>query len=158
MNSDPRSCRLRIAKLVAVPRRSATSAPVGRVRSSPCHGSHASKTWWRMPVPRVSVRNSVRKPISPRAGTRYSMRAQPVPWFTICCRRPLRSASSCVTTPTYSSGMSIATRCEPVDELRQHLGLADRQFEALAAHQLDEHGELQLAAALHLPGVGPRGG
>ena len=38
------------------------------------------------------------------------MRAQPVPWLTICCRRPLRSAKSCVTTPTYSSGTSIATR------------------------------------------------
>ena len=61
-------------------------------------------------MPRVSVRNSVRNPISPRAGTRYSIRTQPVPWLTICSRRPLRSASSCVTTPTYSSGMSIARR------------------------------------------------
>ena len=52
----------------------------------------------------------MRKPIRPRAGTRYSIRAQPVPWFTICCIRPLRSASSWVTTPTYSSGTSIATR------------------------------------------------
>ena len=82
------------------PERSATSAPVGRVRSSPAHGSQRSKTWCRMPVPRVSVRNSVRKPIRPRAGTRYSIRTQPVPWLTICSRRPLRSASSCVTTPT----------------------------------------------------------
>ena len=52
----------------------------------------------------------MRKPIRPRAGTRYSIRAQPVPWLTICCMRPLRSASSCVTTPTKSSGTSIATR------------------------------------------------
>src|SRR3954464_10827347 len=50
-----------IAKPVVGPRRSATSEPVGRVRISPCHGSHFSKTWWRMPVPRVSVRNSVRR-------------------------------------------------------------------------------------------------
>ena len=35
----------------------------------------------------------------------------------------------------------------------EHLRLADGQLEALAAHQLDEHRELQLAAALHLPGV-----
>jgi len=27
------------------------------------------------------------------------MRTQPVPWFTICSMRPLRSASSWVTTP-----------------------------------------------------------
>jgi len=58
--------------------------PVGRVRSSPCHGSQRSKTWCMIPVPRLSVRNSVRKPIRPRAGTRYSIRAQPVPWLTIC--------------------------------------------------------------------------
>ena len=45
-----------------------------------------------------------------------------------------------------------------VDELRQHLGLADRELEALAAHDLDEHGQLQLAAALHLPDLGALGG
>src|SRR3954454_12969335 len=110
MKREPRSCRPAIAKAVAWPRRSAIRLPVGRVRSSPCHGSQASKTWCRIPVPRDSVRNSVRKPINARAGTRYSMRAQPVPWFTICCSLPLRSASSCVTTPMNSSGMSIATR------------------------------------------------
>ena len=61
-------------------------------------------------MPRVSVRNSVRKPIRPRAGTTCSMRIQPVPWFTRFSMRPLRSARSCVTTPRYSSGASIATR------------------------------------------------
>ena len=61
-------------------------------------------------MPRVSVRNSVRKPTSPRAGTRYSMRAQPVPWLTICSSRPLRSARSWVTTPRNSSGTSIEAR------------------------------------------------
>ena len=90
------------------------------------------------------------------------MRAQPVPWLTICCSRPLRSASSCVTTPMYSSGTSIATRstgsCRlPSISRVEHLRLADRQLEALAAHQLDEHRELQLAAALHLPRVRARG-
>ena len=44
-----------------------------------------------------------------------------------------------------------------VDLLGQHLGLADGQLEALAAHDLDEDGQLQLAAALHLPGVRARG-
>ena len=62
------------------------------------------------PVPRVSVRNSVRKPIRPRAGTRYSIRIQPVPWSTICSSRPLRSASSWMTTPWYSDGTSIVIR------------------------------------------------
>jgi hypothetical protein len=45
-----------------------------------------------MPVPRVSVRNSVRKPIRPRLGTRNSIRTQPVPWLVICSMRPLRVA------------------------------------------------------------------
>ena len=39
MKSEPRSCRFWIANPVAGPRRSATRLPVGRVRSSPCHGS-----------------------------------------------------------------------------------------------------------------------
>ncbi len=103
----------------------------------------------------------MRKPISPRAGTRYSIRAQPVPWLTICCIRPLRSASICVTTPMYSSGTSIATRSTgsfflPVDLPRQHLRLADRELEPLAPHDLDEDRELELAATLHLPDVGAR--
>ena len=63
-----------------------------------------------MPVPRVSVRNSVRKPIRPRAGTRNSIRTQPVPWLAICSIRPLRAASSWVTAPRYSSGTSMVSR------------------------------------------------
>ena len=44
-----------------------------------------------------------------------------------------------------------------VDLAREDLRLADGELEALAAHHLDEHGELQLAAALDLPGVGALG-
>src|SRR6059058_3795572 len=40
------------ANCAVVPARSETSAPVGRVRSSPNHGSQRSKTWWRRPVTR----------------------------------------------------------------------------------------------------------
>ena len=55
---------------------------------------------------------------------------------------------------------------DPVDRLVRlaadlsgdDLGLADGELEALAAHRLDEHRELELAAALHLPRVGPLGG
>ena len=43
---------------------------------------------------------------------------------------------------------------DPGDDLR----LADGQLEALAAHDLDEDRQLQLAAALDLPGVGALGG
>ena len=44
-----------------------------------------------------------------------------------------------------------------VDLAGEHLRLAHGQLEALAAHQLDQHRQLQLAAALHLPGVGALG-
>ena len=44
-----------------------------------------------------------------------------------------------------------------VDLAREHLRLADGELEALAAHHLDEDRELQLAAALDLPDVGPLG-
>ncbi len=63
-----------------------------------------------MPVPRVSVRNSVRKPISPRDGTRNSIRTHPVPWLVICSMAPLRAAMSWVTAPRNSSGMSTVSR------------------------------------------------
>ena len=52
----------------------------------------------------------MRKPISPLAGTMKSSLIQPVPWFVICSSRPLRSASSVVTAPRYSSGTSIVSR------------------------------------------------
>ena len=44
-----------------------------------------------------------------------------------------------------------------VDHLGDDLGLADGHLEALAAHRLHEHGQRELAAALHLPGVGALG-
>ncbi len=62
----------------------------------------------------------------------------------MCSMRPLRSASSCVTTPTYSSGTSIESRSTgswrlPSISRSEHARLTDRQLEALAAHDLDEH-------------------
>src|SRR5205807_5537023 len=41
-----------------------------------------------------------------------------------------------------------------VDLARHYLWLSDRELEALAAHQLDEHGKRELAATLNLPRVG----
>lgn len=63
-----------------------------------------------MPVPRVPVRNSVRKPMRPRDGTTNSMRTQPEPWFDMLSIRPLRTPMSCVTAPMCSSGTSIVMR------------------------------------------------
>ena len=77
---------------------------------APCQGSYPSKTWCAMPVPLVSVRNSVRNPMRPRDGTEYSSRIRPVPWPLICSMRPLRLAISEVTVPRYSSGTSTDSR------------------------------------------------
>src|SRR5215831_13363985 len=131
MNSEPRSWRLRIAYPVACPRRSATRLPVGRERMSPCQGSHASKTWWRMPVPRVSVRNSVRKPTSPRAGTRYSILAHPLP-AALPQREQLRDDADVLLGNVDRDPLD---RFGPpaVELLRQDLGLSDGQLEALPA-------------------------
>ena len=63
-----------------------------------------------MPVPRVSVRNWVRKPIRPRAGTMNSSLTQPVPWLVIDSIRPRRTEISEVTVPRYSSGTSTDSR------------------------------------------------
>jgi hypothetical protein len=46
---------------------------------------------------------------------------------------------------------------DAVDLADDHLRLADGELEALASHRLDEDRELQLAAALDLPGVGALG-
>ena len=110
-------------------------------------------------MPRVSVRNSVRKPTRPRAGTRNSRRAQPVPWFTICSMRPLRIASSWVTVPRNSSGTSMATRSTgsctlPLISRVTTAGLPTVSSKPSRRIVLDQHRELQLAPALHLPRVG----
>src|SRR5436309_2676772 len=78
-NMVPRAWRWSIAYAVVRPVRSATSAPFCRCAISPCQSSHPSNKWFRSPVPRVSVRNSVRYPMRPRAGMRYSSRTRPVP-------------------------------------------------------------------------------
>ena len=100
----------------------------------------------------------MRKPISPRAGTRYSIRTQPWPWLTICSsvalaqREQLRDDADVVLGDVDRHALDRLVALA-VDRALQHARLADVQLEALAAHQLDEHGELQLAAALDLPGV-----
>ena len=51
-------------------------------------------------VPLVSVSISLRRPISPREGTRNSRRTRPEPWLTIFSILPLRVPSFSITTPT----------------------------------------------------------
>ena len=45
---------------------------------------------WISAVPRVSVSNWPRNPISPREGMRNSMRTRPEPWLTISASSPRR--------------------------------------------------------------------
>ena len=90
------------------------------------------------------------------------MRAQPVPWLTICSsaalpqREQLRDDADVVLRNVDRQPLDRLVHLA-VDLARDDLRLADGQLEALAAHHLDEHRELQLAAALHLPRVGPLG-
>ena len=104
----------------------------------------------------------MRNPISPRAGTRYSIRTQPVPWLTICSIRPLRSRQQLRDDADVLVGNVDAHPLHgladaAVDLPRDDLGLADRELEALPAHQLDQHRKRQLAATLDLPHVGALG-
>ena len=114
-----------------------------------------------MAVPRVSVRISLRSPISPREGTWNSRRTRPEPWFTILVILPLRAPSFSITTPRNVSGQSITSSSSgsctlPFTRAREDLRLAHHQLVAFAAHHLDQDGELQLAAAHHLEGVRDR--
>ena len=112
-----------------------------------------------MPVPRVIVRNSVRKPMRPRR-RHDELHAHPA---GAVVRHVVHAA--------LAGGEQLRDRAEvllgrvdrevlerlvqlAVDRLRDHLRLADGELEALAAHLLDEDRERELAAALHLPGVG----
>ena len=144
------------------PLRSATSDPVGRSRTSPAHGSYRSKTWCSSPVPRVSVRNSVRKPISARAG---HQELQPHPAGAVVDHLLHAALAHAEQLGDDAEIVLRHVDGEPLDGLVQlavdlpgdDLRLADGQLEALAAHHLDEDRQLQLTAALHLPGVGTLG-
>jgi len=94
----------------------------------------------------VSVRNSVRKPISPRDARVIDPRPA-VPWLTICTR-PLAQREQLVTTPRNSSGTSTIPLPRLVhlaaDQTRHDLRLAHGELETLSAQHLDEYRELQL--------------
>ena len=110
-----------------------------------------------MPVPRVADSNAVRKPIRPREGTVNCRRTQPVPWLVMLSMRPLRSASSWVTAPMYSSGtsmvvFSIGSLTTPM-VLVTTCGRPTVSSEAFTAHLLGKHGQCEFATALHFPGV-----
>ena len=109
-------------------------------------------------MPRVSVRNSVRNPIS-AAGRHEVLEPDPAGAVVDHLLHPALAQGEQLR--EHADVLLGRVDREPLDRLvhlavdlaRHDLRLADRELEALAAHQLDEHGELQLAAALHLPGV-----
>src|SRR6218665_3641077 len=94
-----RSCSAMIANGVTPPERSATIDPLLRVTICPAQASYPCEMAFAIPVPRVVVRNSVRKPMRPRLGTMNSMRTHPVPWLDMFSIRPLRAANNCVIAP-----------------------------------------------------------
>ena len=68
-NRMPRFCAFSIANPVVVPVSNATSPPCVRVDISPANSSYPWNKACIMPVPRVAVRNLLRKPSIPRVGT-----------------------------------------------------------------------------------------
>ena len=91
------------------------------------------------------------------------MRTRPSASVVICSTRALRSASDCgdradelgrdVDRDALVRLLDLA-----VDLMEQHLRARHLELEALAAHLLDEHGQLELATAAHLERLGRGGG
>ena len=113
-----------------------------------------------IPVPRVSVRNSRAKA------------DQPASRDEVVHPHPAGAVVGHVLHPALARGQQLRDRADVLlgdvdgqaldglvalafDLTLEHVRLADRQLEALPAHHLDEHRELQLTTALHLVGVRP---
>ena len=150
------------ANVLLRPRRSATRLPVGRVRSSP--------------VPRlVALEHVVQHPGA--AGLGHELGAEPdeaagghevlhahpagavvhhLLHAALAQREHLRDDAEVVLGRVDGDVLHRLVHLA-VDLAGDDLGLADGELEALAPHHLDEHRELELAAALHLPRVGAVG-
>ena len=87
------------------------------------------------------------------------MRVRPSASVVICSRRPRRAASerrhrADVLGRDVDADALVGLLDGAVDLVEEDLGARDLELEALAAHLLDEHRKLQLAAAAHLERVG----
>ena len=141
------------------PRRSTTSEPVGRVRISPCQ--------------ELSARRPSANPRAARLGEELGTEAdeaarrdeevQPHPagavvdhvlHASLAERQHLRHDAQEVLRDVDREPLDRLVQLA-VDLARHDLRLSGGQLEPLAAHRLDQHGQLKLAAALDLPGVAP---
>ena len=112
-------------------------------------------------MPRVSVRNSVRKPISPRAGT-SDVHANPAAAVVderlgaaLAEREELRQRPRGTPRARRSTPASTGSCTVPSISRVTTCGLPTVSSKPSRAHLLDEHRELELAATLHLPRVRP---
>ena len=83
---------------------------------------------------------------------------RPLPWLNRLCDPPAPQREELRDDPEvflgYVDGQRLDGLVEPaVDLARDDLGPAHGELETLAPERLDEDGELELAAALHDPGV-----
>ncbi len=115
-----------------------------------------------MPVPRVSVRNSRAKADQP-AGGHEVVHPHPagavvghVLHASLARRQQLGDRADVLLGHVDRQALDGLVALA-VDLALDHVRLSDRQLEALPAHHLDEHRQLQLAAPLHLVGVRPLG-
>ena len=111
-----------------------------------------------MPVPRVWLMNSARKPRRPRAGTRNSRRTlsprrHHVLHLALAAAQVLHDHADVLLGHVDDDVLDRLHELV-VDALEDDLGARDLELEAFAAHRLDQDAEVQLAAARDLEDVG----
>ena len=138
----PAGCRARRSWSRPCGRRRAR--PSGALGSRPATAPTARRACSAGPCPCVSVRNSPRKPISPRDGIRNSSRTRPRAVVDHLGHRALAACpSSSVTTPMKFLGHVDDHELDRLDASLLVVlavmtsGLRDLQLEAFAAHHLD---------------------
>mmetsp|Transcript_821 Transcript_821/g.3167 ORF Transcript_821/g.3167 Transcript_821/m.3167 type:complete len:412 (-) Transcript_821:822-2057(-) len=110
-NMLPRLSSCPRAYVVVTPEALEIIAPFRTLSSAPLYGPYPWKDRCMVPVPRVSLMNTLRNPISPREGHKNSNLVLP-PSPAPCCistRSPFLTESASITPPTCSSSTSAKT-------------------------------------------------
>ena len=158
----PRSWRLKSAKAATLPRRSATSEPVG---------ARPDLSLPRLPA----IEDVVDQPGAAGFGEELGAEPdQPARGDDVFHPHPAGAVVDHLLHAALAQRQQLRDHADellgrvdahPLDRLVElavdlagdDLGLADGHLEALTAHHLDQHRQRQLAAALHLPDVGALG-
>ena len=135
---------------------------VGRGRRSRLPAADSvSKRWCMTAVPCVALSSRVRRPISPRAGiensdVRITRRGCAFRPFGRAGRRPVPSPAPACRAALRPPAFRTALRSRRSRWCSDDPRLADRQLIAFAAHRLDQHRQVQQAAARDGERIGAR--